>query len=140
MAAKWLRRSHDHLAVVEPRPKRSRSTRLPRPALLLALAAAVAALAVFTASAAAHGDRGCGTVHLNDGASVHTRVLQGDVACWTARRTLRRYFNSTAQCAGSSCLREIGPWTCQAAGYHDFPRLASCNRPGRWIAAYSLAD
>jgi len=112
---------------------------MPRTALLV-LTAALAALALLPATTAHAAARGCGTVRLNDGASVHVRVLRGPVRCTTARSALKRYFNSTAPCARSSCLRTLGRWTCQTAGYHDFPRLATCNRKRRRIAAYSLAD
>jgi hypothetical protein len=105
---------------------------------LLALAAASSALAAFPA--AAHADRRCGHVSLDDGATVHVRVLRGAATCSTARFILRRYLDSTAPCAGSSCVRRVRDCTCQTAGLHDFPRLASCTRPRRRIAAYSLAD
>jgi single-strand DNA-binding protein len=102
-----------------------------------ALAAASAALAAFPT--AAHADRACGNVRLHDGATVHVRVLHGAATCPTARAIARRYLNSTGPCTGSSCVRPVRDWTCQTAGLHVFPRLASCVKATRWIAAYSLA-
>src|SRR3954469_4198224 len=90
--------------------------------------------------AAAHADRGCGTTRLNDGAAVHIRILRGPATCATARGTLRRYLHAHAPCGGSSCYRRIAGWDCQTPGYSAFPRLASCSRGNRWVAANSLAD
>ena len=101
----------------------------------LTLAALISVAGVDRADAA----RGCGSIHVH-GAAVHVHVLRGVVPCPTARRILRGYATATTPCQGSSCLRPIGNWTCQTASYFDFPRLASCDRHTRWIAAYSTAD
>jgi len=61
----------------------------------------------------------------------------------SARRAaaeVRRYATSTESCTGSSCVRTLGRWTCQTAAYHAFPRLFSCQRGSRRVAAYSIAD
>jgi hypothetical protein len=108
-----------------------------RPTLLALALSAVLAVAL---PAAAHADRGCGTTRLNDGATVHIRILRGPASCATARDTLRRYLHSHGRCGGSSCYRRIAGWDCQSAGSGAFPRLASCSRGARRVAAYSLAD
>jgi hypothetical protein len=47
---------------------------------------------------------------------------------------------ATAPCAGSSCVRTRAGRTCQTAPPAALPRLASCSRGKRRIAAYSTAD
>lgn len=102
----------------------------------LAALAAVATSALHSAEPAAAS--GCGTL-ADRGARVHVRVLAGPVRCRAPRVPLRHYRHSNRPCAGSSCLRHGGRWTCQTAAVYAFPRLASCQRRSSRIAAYSTA-
>ena len=104
--------------------------------LLVALAAALSAAAGLPQPARAA--KGCGA-YTGPGGPYAVRVLKGDVSCRTAQRVLRRYATSEHPCEGSSCVRTQRRWTCQAAAYHAFPRLFSCQRAKRRVAAYSLA-
>lgn len=68
------------------------------------------------------------------------RVMRGDVSCRIAGRILARYGRSDAPCQGSACVRDHAGWTCATAAAAFAPRLWSCNRGRRSIAAYSIAD
>jgi hypothetical protein len=105
---------------------------------LVALALATGHAGVSTAHPAA--DRSCGLIKDSDGARIGIVVKRGSVPCTTARKALRMYFSSDASCEGSSCVRNHAGWTCQTAPASELPRLASCNRGKKRIAAYSTAD
>jgi hypothetical protein len=100
-------------------------------AVLLAFAALIATPPL------AEANRGCGTAFLERGARVHVRVVNGSVPCVTARRVVRSYFDADSRCAGSSCVRRIEGWTCQLAAPFRSPRLGSCLRGSRRVAAYA---
>jgi hypothetical protein len=103
--------------------------------LVLALAAG------HTGTSAAHPavTRSCGAIR-DDGDPVGITVQRGKVACATARKILRTYLRSDAPCTGSVCRRKHFGWTCLSAKPADWPRLASCTRRNRLIAAYAPAD
>jgi len=105
--------------------------------LLVVAVTVVACLGVSVSGARAA--RGCGT-ETGRGGPYHVQVKRGVVSCRTARMVLRRYATSHARCEGSSCLRVQRGWACQTAPGFAFPRLFSCSRGRRWVAAYSLAD
>jgi hypothetical protein len=102
----------------------------------IALAGSIAALTAVAAQA--HATANCGTFR-SDGAAVHAKVTRGSASCKTAR-VLRSYFDSTAPCSGSACVRSHFGWTCATATPSAVPRLASCIRGRAVIAAYSTAD
>lgn len=83
--------------------------------------------------------RSCGAIR-DDGDPVGIVVQHGKAPCSTARRILRTYLRSHALCSGSSCLRRRSGWTCQTAPAFQWPRLPSCSRAKREIAAYAPAD
>jgi hypothetical protein len=94
--------------------------------------------AALAAPVGARATTNCGTF-TSAGAAVYAKVTRGRTDCLTARRVLRRYLSSTAPCSGSACVRRHTGWVCATATVTAFPRLASCSRSGRVIAAYSTA-
>jgi hypothetical protein len=133
--------THDSAAAtVSITPPRLTDGRLSlhRPVLIVGalLALVVAALLV---APPAHASKDCGTYH-GRGGPYRVVVDHGPVRCRTARRILRRYATSHAPCSGSGCYRTIKGWTCGSGNAGAYPRLFSCSRERRSIAAYSLAD
>jgi hypothetical protein len=108
--------------------------RITRTALL------IVALAAGVSAAHPAVDRWCGPIKHSDGARIGIVVKRGGVACATASKALSTYFKSHAPCEGSSCARKHSGWTCQNAPASALPRLASCSRSKKQIAAYSPAD
>lgn len=109
----------------------------------LAGASAAAALALIVVAlllaAPAQASRDCGTYE-GRGGPFRVVVVDGPVRCGKARRILRRYATSDKPCSGSGCYRTIRGWTCGSGNAGAFPRLFSCARGRRTIAAFSLAD
>ena len=73
------------------------------------------------------------------GAPVAVKVAKGKVSCKTARKVIRAYVYSDADCAGEACVRKHYGWRCRLHFEDDFPLLASCARARVWIGAYSTA-
>jgi hypothetical protein len=102
--------------------------------------------AAFVLAAAAVADarppaRNCGG-HITDaqGAPVGVTIRRGNSTCASAKRILRAYLHSTAPCEGSACRRKHHGWTCLTASPASYPRVASCSRRRRDIAAYAITD
>lgn len=118
--------------------------RVPRSALLPVLAVSLASLASLallslgppSAVAAA---KECGVYH-SKGGPYAVRVLHRPVSCRSARRVLHGYVTSHKRRQGSGCHRRIRGWRCATGGAGAFPRLFSCQRGKRQVAAYSIAD
>lgn len=70
----------------------------------------------------------------------NVRVARGSTSCSTAKRILKSYFKSTAECEGSSCVRKHSGWTCQTASADAYPRVASCVRGRAVIEAWAIVD
>jgi hypothetical protein len=103
--------------------------------IVLALAAGHAGVSAAHPAAT----RSCGAIRV-DGGPVGITVQRGKVPCSTARKILKTYLRSHAPCSGSACQRKHARWTCLSAKHADWPRLASCTRGNRAIAAYAPAD
>ena len=116
----------------------ARTTRR-RVAGALGAATLVVLLSLAAAPPAPAGQRLCGRVVAADGAPFAVMVLRGPASCRTARQVLRAYFDSDAACGGSSCVRRLRGWPCQAAEWEAFPRLALCSTRRARVAAFSYA-
>lgn len=101
----------------------------------------LACVMLFLAAGAqpARASRDCGT-YTKRGGPYQVIVVDGPVPCEKARRILRRYATSHALCTGSGCYRTISGWTCGSGDAQAYPRLFSCARGKRTVAALSVAD
>ena len=111
---------------------------LPPLMLTLVLAAVLAVLTPPDTALAA--ERNCQGYIYTDTAPAGVSIRRGTTSCRTAKRILRTYLTSDAHCEGSACVRRHHGWTCASAAWIARPRLASCSRGRRLIAAYAVYD